>query len=430
MAVPTDAYQTYSLRDTVSDTQRQVFKFAKLTSPYSTVADAKTLFKLDGVINEGTSSFIGYVEKNSTNYAYHSPVRMDSYLFGDSHILLTDGGLNTYGDATVLSVLSDTSTNYTDNPIAYKPRINDTAVWGSYKSAYYLSSIPSIQVLSPDSGDWNDMGQGTAMAENETSIQKRALLDYTVVNRAGSYSFRTKIQNDEGIFYSPQVLADIYRTILTMKYDATYASYAYNGSTTKTIYSNTPEIMATGGGVEGDATSFAKNDVINMASGDIADYGYYTLGENWYRFEYSVIFEAPLVVEKGFCTKWGWPSTDPAYQFEPEFSSTVAIETEEATFAVINKTLELTAGTASYSTTPPTFPNAAYNIYINGSVALINTNLYFYLKDELENYYYLGTANTGTGATKEVTFTSTFATLGHIPSAGEIYQVYITDTQL
>lgn len=128
MAVPNEAYQTYSLRDTVSGTQRQVFKFAKLTSPYSTVADAKALFKLDGVINEGTSSFIGYVEKNSVNYDFHSPLRMDSYLFGDSHILLTDGGLNTYGNTTVLSVLSTTSTAYTDNPVVYKPRVNDVAV--------------------------------------------------------------------------------------------------------------------------------------------------------------------------------------------------------------------------------------------------------------------------------------------------------------
>lgn len=110
MAVPNEAYQTYSLRDTVSGTQRQVFKFAKLTSPYSTVADAKALFKLDGVINEGTSSFIGYVEKNSVNYGFHSPLRMDSYLFGDSHILLTDGGLNRMADKPVFQVQTGSST--------------------------------------------------------------------------------------------------------------------------------------------------------------------------------------------------------------------------------------------------------------------------------------------------------------------------------
>lgn len=149
------------------------------------------------------------------------------------------------------------------------------------------------------------MGQGASMLENETLIQKVSLLNYTVVNRAMSYYFRTAITNSEGSYFSPQVLVDIYRTVLSLKYDATYASYAYNNSTFKTVYSNTSELMSTGGGNETNATSFAKNDVINMSPSDIADYGYYIQGEYWYKFEYSVIFDMPLITAKGLCTKFG-----------------------------------------------------------------------------------------------------------------------------
>ena len=143
MAVPNEAYQTYSLRDTVSGTQRQVFKFAKLTSPYSTVADAKTLFKLDGVINEGTSSFIGYVEKNSANYIFHSPLRMDSYLFGDSHILLTDGGLNRMADKPVFQVQTGNSTtiNVITNSIFLRALFNSS--YYNVTTAHYIDVAES-----------------------------------------------------------------------------------------------------------------------------------------------------------------------------------------------------------------------------------------------------------------------------------------------
>ncbi len=394
------------------------------------------IFKLDGFLTqqEGSSiGFVGFAQEGGTNAAYHKNTRSSYkrlYKDGVNYIIFNDAGLNIYGDTELLSVLSTNSTAYTDNPAFFKPRLNDVAVWGNYRSAFYAGSNKYIQVKSPSSGEWNDMGQGLFLPAKIAANEKIELMNSTVVDRAISYDFRTKITNTEGNYFSPAIAVDIYRAIETMKYDATYASYAYYGSTTKTIYYNTAEIIPTGGGVEGEATNFAKNDVITMEPADIADYGFYVLGEYWYRYEYSVIFDAPLVTEKGFCTKWGWPSDDPAYQFEPEFNPIIAIDTQEATYAILTQTLDLTSGTANYGTTPPTFPDASYYILINGSVALPNTDLYFYIKDEADNYFYVGTGNTGTGSTKEFTFSGNFSTLGMTLKAGETYQLHITDTEI
>lgn len=459
MSVPTNAYGTKKLKavKNLINYDTYLAKFLQNTTPtigdelgdelgdgyFNSTDDDTTkrskildIFKLDGFVRiTGTSEdlFAGYTNEGSVNSLYHNSNRLGVIKLqkdGINKFVYNDAGLNTLGDTELLSVLSTNSTSYTDNPAFFKPRLNNVAVWGNYKSAYYLSSDKYIQVKDPGSGAWNDMGKGLSLPEKSSIVEKINLMNATVVDRAQSYYFRTKIVNSEGNFVSPEVLIDIYRAIETMKYDATYASYAYNGSTTKTIYYNTAEIVPTGGGVEGDATNFAKNDVVNMEPSDIADYGYYVLGEYWYKFEYSVIFDAPLVTAKGLCTKFGWPSNDPAYQFEPEFNPTIAIETQEATYAIINKTLELIPGTANYGTTPPTFSNASYNILVNGSVGLPNVDLYFYIEDGSDNYSYLGYGNTGIGSTKEFTFTGNFSTLGMTLKAGETYQLYITDTEI
>mgnify|MGYP000877059526 CR=1 FL=1 len=125
MAVPSEAYQIYSLRDTVDGNLRQTFKFAKFTSPYTTLEEAKTLFRLDGAILEGTSSFIGYVNINSENSAYHNINRMDSYIFSNKK-LLTDAGLNTLG-------YCETQTNI----LKYANLVLNNAY---FKSAFYVNS--------------------------------------------------------------------------------------------------------------------------------------------------------------------------------------------------------------------------------------------------------------------------------------------------
>ena len=194
MAVPTDAYQTYSLRDTVSGTQRQVFKFAKLTSPYPTVADAKTLFKLDGVINEGTSSFIGYVEKNSANYIFHSPLRMDSYLFGDSHILLTDGGLNRMADKPIFRTISTISTSLDVSD-------NSVSVVGDFTSPYYNDVNMYLDLA--DSENLNLVSRTSlgALSQNGTQTinnQKFTMSDDIIINSESTYVLNLVSGNTEG----------------------------------------------------------------------------------------------------------------------------------------------------------------------------------------------------------------------------------------
>lgn len=427
MAVPSEAYQIYSLKDIIEGSVRQEFKFAKFTSPYTTLEEAKTLFRLDGAILEGTSSFIGYVNTGSVNSVYHNINRMDSYIFSNKK-LLTDAGLNTLGDTNVLSVLSNNSTKYEDSSTTYKPRLNDAVVWVNFKSPYY-SDISTVEVEIKDSTGttWWGFGNIGNIEANSSGNNKVPMYGPQSVERIGTYNFRAKITNSEGTYTSNFISASIYRIMATMKYDSQYASDAYNSGSSKTIYYNTSEIQSTAGGVGEEATDFAKNDVLDLTESDIADYGYYVLGTTWYKFIYAENFEAPLVVASGPCTKYGYPSDDPEYQFEPIFSDTILGHYQEATYAVTSSDLTLYPGDVDNSTTPPSFPDATFDIIINGSVALPNTDLYFYVQDKDENQYYIGSDNTGSESTKQFQFSGTFDSIGLTPLAGETYSIFITD---
>lgn len=118
---------------------------------------------------------------------------------------------------------------------------------------------------------------------------------------------------------------------------------------------------------------------------------------------------------------------EPAYLIEPEFSDTILGHYAEATYAVTSSDLTINAGDVDNSTTPPSFPDATFDIIINGSVALPNTDLYFYVQDKDENQYYIGTDNTGSGSTKQFQFSGTFDSIGLTPLAGETYSIFITD---
>ena len=146
-----------------------------------------------------------------------------------------------------------------------------------------------------------------------------------------------------------------------MKYNNLYASYAYNGSTTTTIYYDSRIIRGLQGG--GEATTFAKNDVIEMTASDIADVGYYTLGDTWYEFKYYEPENVYVVTRLGLCAAWAWPTDDPAYRFNPVFYTTIQYQFQEATLTVTSSTLTITPNTQDNTTTPPSFPSATYSIY-------------------------------------------------------------------
>ena len=235
MAVPTDAYQTYSLRDTVSGTQRQVFKFAKLTSPYPTVADAKTLFKLDGVINEGTSSFIGYVEKNSTNYAYHSPVRMDSYLFGDSHILLTDGGLNRKADIPIFQTQTGNSTtiNVINNSILLRAFFNSS--YYNVISSHYIDISNSENLNIVISTD--DLGVISQNSSKQYTGEEIYVPDTMIFYVGETYVLILRAVNSEGEISSSTLSLSPSPGAVNLKFGSTLDA-AIASTAASTVYVN------------------------------------------------------------------------------------------------------------------------------------------------------------------------------------------------
>lgn len=235
MAVPNEAYQTYSLRDTVSGTQRQVFKFAKLTSPYSTVADAKALFKLDGVINEGTSSFIGYVEKNSANYIFHSTLRMDSYLFGDSHILLTDGGLNRMADKPVFQVQTGSSTtiNVINNSIFLRALFNSS--YYNDTTAHYIDVAESENLNVTVSTD--SLGTINQNASKQYTGEEVIIPDDMIFYVGKTYPIILRAVNEEGAISSSVLSLSPAPGAVNLKYGSTLDS-AIASQAASTVYIN------------------------------------------------------------------------------------------------------------------------------------------------------------------------------------------------
>ena len=458
MNAPETAYHTEKANFDTTTTEVDVYiaKFLENTTPptgddwgdgyfNSTDDDATrkskilSIFKLDGLFRGKTTlkeGFIGYVRISptpSTNASYHASGRFSGRKLTDqatgyTYELFNDAGLNTKGDTILYSVLSNNATDKNDSPLTYPPRINDLAVWAYFRSAFYTGSERYIQIQNPFTLDWINVKIIGSLAAKLYGTAEYDLWDNTIIERAGEYIFRSTIENTEGTFVSGSIIASILRAFATMKYNNIYASYAYTGSTTRGIYYDTKTIVSTQGGVEGEATSFAKNDVIEMGAGDIADYGFYTLGDVWYEFGLYVPENKPLVLRTGICAAWSWPPDDPAYRFYPVFYDTIQYQFEEIVLTVTTKTLTLTSGTENYSTTPPNFPNASYSITLNCSIALPNTNVYFYIQTESSSLYYLGSGNTGGGSTNSFSFSGNFSTLGLLPYAGDQYYILITDT--
>lgn len=278
MAAPNEAYQAYSLRDTVSGTQRQVFKFAKLTSPYSTVADAKTLFKLDGVINEGTSSFIGYVEKNSANYIFHSPLRMDLYLFGDSHILLTDGGLNRMADKPVFQIQTGNSTtiNVIKNSIFLRALFNSS--YYNDTTAHYIDVAESENLNVTVSTD--SLGTINQNASKQYTGDEIIIPDDMIFYVGKTYPIILRAVNEEGPISSSVLSLSPAPGAVNLKYGSTLDA-AIASQAASTVYINrriTDAIVSDGVVFYGsyDASTYAQSAYyLSIVADELGHYKFY-----------------------------------------------------------------------------------------------------------------------------------------------------------
>ena len=193
MAVPSEAYQIYSLKDIIEGSVRQDFKFAKFTSPYTTLEEAKTLFRLDGAILEGTSSFIGYVNINSENSAYHSTDRTDIYIFSNKK-LLTDAGLNRKAEKPVFKTISTISTSLD---------VSDNSVYivGEFYSPYYNEITKKLKLANSDNlnvvseVNLGNLVQNTTQTVNNGHFM---LPDDIIINSENTYVLNLVSSTSEG----------------------------------------------------------------------------------------------------------------------------------------------------------------------------------------------------------------------------------------
>ncbi len=193
MAVPSEAYQIYFLRDTVDGNLRQTFKFAKFTSPYTTLDEAKTLFRLDGAILEGTSSFIGYVNVNSENSAYHSTDKTDIYIFSNNKLLI-DAGLNRKAEKPVFKTISTISTSLD---------VSDNSVYivGEFYSPYYNEITKKLKLANSDNlnvvseVNLGNLAQNTTQTVNNEHFM---LPDDIIINSEHTYVLNLISSTSEG----------------------------------------------------------------------------------------------------------------------------------------------------------------------------------------------------------------------------------------
>lgn len=450
MGAPTTAYYNESIRLKNNTTTQEVkrAKYIANTSPNSgdgyfntndsdEVRKSKimALFSLDKLLcseKNGIKAFTGLVKINGINDQYHNINRKSNIRVSngsDVYAVMNDGGLNTLGKCGVYSVLSNDSSSHSDNPNIFIPRLNNSVVYANFTSSFYDNTTSrKVQILL-GTNNWADIQDFGLLNSNTSIINKTNIISDSLIGRAGIKSFRAVISNNEGIYYSPIIDAEIKRAYANMKYDPTYASYAFNGSTTKNIYYDTAIITSIQGGAGIDATTFSKNDVAIITPTDRADFGFYILNNKWYEYKYYEPEDIYAVVRMGDCTSWGWLPDDPAYRFYPEFFNDVQLSFEEATLIVTNNNSSITYGSVNNNTTPPSFPNATYSINISTSISRQFVDLYFYIIRD-SSYYYIGSEFINTETSRNFSFSGNFSSLGFTPNAGDQYYIFITDTQI
>lgn len=309
MAAPNEAYQSYSIKNKFNGNLRATFKMAKFTSPYTTVAEAKALFRLDGVLKEGTSSFVGYVTPNSINAQYHVNSRIDSIIFS-SYRLLYDGGLNRLAESQLISVTNTSATDHNDPVSNYPPTVASNRLFYWLYSPLYNPIGSSVFQYSLNGVDWTTFYTLSSMAANSQTTN--AYLDnLPIFDVAGIYYIKLLAINDEGTMPSNIYTTTINYASEIMKYNAANASDAYNGSASRLVYRNNRNYIAYDNGANFDATRLYKYNS-GLSVFETADTGFYVIGTTWYKFGLNVELDnIYTILETGNCAPGGYPGGDP-----------------------------------------------------------------------------------------------------------------------
>lgn len=302
MAAPGTAYQIYSKLDKLLSVLQKSYSFAKFLAAYPTVTDVKSKFKVDGVLKEGTTAFIGYLNFATENDVFHDVAQLGVVWHGKR--LLADAGLNRKGEGRILKVLNTSTTDYELSPDNYPARINNSRIfWWFYSPLYNAISAGTVQI-SLNGINWTTIYNKAAMSEDTPAF---GYLDSpSFIEKSGTYYLKTTAVNAVGTYTSNTYQFVVKMVADTYKFDASNASDAINGQT-RAIYRNTLNYLSYIN--EGnDATSFFANENVPPTE---ASLGFYVKDNTWYQYVYNGDAERNVLYDFGPCTPGGFPPGDP-----------------------------------------------------------------------------------------------------------------------
>ncbi|MNK47604.1 hypothetical protein D3C87_664160 [compost metagenome] len=276
---------------------------AVLTTNYPNEATIKQLFYLDFVKafiveNIGGVEVVGYmcgVIPNGEN----SKMRRADRIFGPREKteiggldkwcdLLSDGGFNTFGKSSPCVI---TSAKIGEIQIAEV----------SFKSAFYLSSS-NFGIEYYQGGSWQNLGGGTSLAANAITYFGITKESIAGLKAGDTLTVRSFIENAEGKYTSLAINATIgVAGPLSLKFNATYASYASSGSVYENVY---PDFLPLGDGVR-----FYSN--LSMDTTPKSLDGYYIHSGKWYRLQPESGTDLMIITAHGDAVAGSWPSGDP-----------------------------------------------------------------------------------------------------------------------
>lgn len=306
-AAPANSFRQKTLKQTKGSTTLDCL----IAIPNATEAVLKQRFYLDVLLavdeydasGNRIAGFIGGCVVGSQNHGMHNSNRIFT-LKGTQGVngqidFFNDAGLNTLGKIT-----NPLGTN--EMPDIVNDEIGTLEVEARFRSAWWVNtSKQGFEWKVPGfANSTNNLGT-QAMA---TDIVHQYLMSENDqwYHKAGDLlEIRAYVENAEGTFYSNWKSVTVKPRQLVMKYNVQYASSAYNGTVTRTVYVGTPALRV--------GTKIYSSQA--MAEADLPPAGYYTYGEEWFKVESRTVNNVTSmeIVAMGAASASGWPTGDPAY---------------------------------------------------------------------------------------------------------------------
>ncbi len=302
MSVPSTAYQVYTLKHHFNGVLQREYSFAKYLAAYPDENTIKAKFKVDGILKESSTSFIGYLNIATENDLFHDTSQIG--IVWHEKRLLADAGLNRKANASILKVLNTGTDDYNLSIDNYPPRINNLRIFFWFESPIYNALTSGTIEVSSDGLFWTTLYTKSSMGEDTSFV---GWIDNpSVIERSGIFYFRVKALNDVGTFTSTTFNCIVKMVSDSFKFDASNASDAVNGQD-RTVYRDTLNFISYLN--EGnDATSFFSNENTTPTQ---ASTGFYVKNNTWYQYIYNANVGRNVLYDFGPCGPGSFPQGDP-----------------------------------------------------------------------------------------------------------------------